>query len=78
VPLLSEDWFTGALDLNGAVRLTDYSTSGSVTTWKAGLTWKPIPDILLRGTLSRDIRAPSLPELFTAAVQTVPRPLYAD
>lgn len=78
VPLLSEDWFTGALDLNGAIRLTDYSTSGSVTTWKGGLTWKPIPDIMLRGTLSRDIRAPSLPELFTPAVATVPRPLYAD
>lgn len=78
IPLLSEDWFTGALDLNGAVRLTDYSVSGQVTTWKAGLTWKPIPDIMLRGTLSRDIRAPSLPELFTAAVAAVPRPLYAD
>ena len=49
---------------NGAARVTDYSTSGTVATWKAGLTWQPIPDILLRGTRSRDIRAPNLNELY--------------
>ena len=54
------------LDLNGAVRATDYSTSGYVTTWKAGLTWEPVPDIRFRATRSRDIRAPNLGELFTA------------
>jgi len=78
VPLLKEDWFTGSLEFNGAIRVTDYSVSGSVTTWKTGLVWKPIPDIMLRGTLSRDIRAPSLTELFTTAVAAVPRPIYAD
>lgn len=52
------------LDLNAAVRATDYSTSGYVTTWKAGLTWQPIDDILLRVTRSRDIRAPNLGELY--------------
>lgn len=75
VPLLSEEMGLGKLDFNGAARATDYSISGSVTTWKGGLTWKPVSDILLRGTLSRDIRAPSLPELFTPNVATVPRPL---
>ncbi len=54
------------LDFNGAIRGTDYSTSGYVTTWKAGLTYQPIPDIRLRVTRSRDIRAPNLGELFTA------------
>lgn len=52
------------MDLNGAARLTDYSTSGSVVTWKAGLTWQLIEDIKFRGTISRDIRAPNLSELF--------------
>ncbi|MBL0767957.1 TonB-dependent receptor [Sphingopyxis sp. DHUNG17] len=51
-------------EFNGAVRATDYSTSGYVTTWKTGLTWQPIDDIRLRGTLSRDIRAPNLNELY--------------
>lgn len=54
------------LDLNGAVRGTNYSTSGYVTTWKAGVTYQPTPDIRFRATRSRDIRAPNLGELFTA------------
>ena len=54
------------LEFNGAVRGTEYSTSGFVTTWKAGLTFEPIPDIRFRATRSRDIRAPNLQELFTA------------
>lgn len=54
------------LNLNGAVRGTDYSTSGYVTTWKAGLTYEPISGVRLRATRSRDIRAPNLGELFTA------------
>ncbi|RIV80469.1 TonB-dependent receptor [Aurantiacibacter xanthus] len=53
-------------EFNGAVRVTDYSTSGTVTTWKAGLSWQPIDDLRFRGTLSRDIRAPNLLELFDA------------
>lgn len=48
------------------MRATDYSTSGYVTTWKAGATWQPIDDIRLRVTRSRDIRAPNLNELYQA------------
>jgi len=54
------------VEFNGAVRATDYSTSGYVTTWKAGATWQPIEDIRFRVTRSRDIRAPNLNELFQA------------
>jgi len=54
------------LVFNGAVRATDYSTSGYVTTWKAGATWQPIDDIRIRVTRSRDIRAPNLNELYQA------------
>lgn len=56
------------LDFNGAFRVTNYSTSGTVTTWKAGLTWSPIQDVKFRGTISRDIRAPNLGELFAPGV----------
>ncbi len=54
------------LEFNGAVRATDYSTAGYVTTWKLGATWQPIEDIRFRVTRSRDIRAPNLNELFQA------------
>lgn len=54
------------VELNGAIRATDYSTSGYVTTWKGGGTFQPIQDIRFRLTRSRDIRAPNLNELFQA------------
>ena len=67
------------LEFNGAVRATDYSTSGYVTTWRAGATWQPIEDIRLRVTRSRDIRAPNLNELFqagTANTDAVSNPFF--
>jgi len=54
------------VEFNGAVRATDYSNAGYVTTWKAGITWQPIDDIRFRATRSRDIRAPNLNELYQA------------
>lgn len=68
VPLLKNEGL-GQADANLAGRVTDYSTSGRVETWKAGVTWTPIEDIRLRFTRSRDIRAPSLQELYTGATQ---------
>jgi outer membrane receptor protein involved in Fe transport len=57
----------GKADLSGAVRATDYSQSGYVTTWKVGGTWDtPLHGLRLRGVVSRDIRAPNLAELFRA------------
>ncbi len=64
VPLLSGAPGFEDLSLNAAGRVTDYSTSGRVETWKVGLVWKPVDDLLLRGTVSRDIRAPTLFDLF--------------
>jgi outer membrane receptor protein involved in Fe transport len=66
VPLAKDLPFAKSLEFNGAVRFTDYSTSGSVTTWKAGATWRPFDDLMFRGVRSRDIRAPNLSELYNA------------
>lgn len=63
-PLLRGDNFLRSVDFNGAIRRTDYSTSGGVTTWKVGLTSEIIPGLLLRGTYSQDIRAPNIGDLF--------------
>ncbi len=64
IPLAKGQSWAEAWDFNGAVRFTDYSNSGFVTTWKAGTTFTPVPDIKLRVTRSRDIRAPNLNELY--------------
>jgi outer membrane receptor protein involved in Fe transport len=71
VPLLKDNVLAKSLDFNGAVRRTDYSTSGLVTTWKVGLTWDINDDLRLRGTRSRDIRAPNLNDLFAPSSQFV-------
>jgi len=71
VPLLHDSPLGYALDVDGAVRLTDYSSSGRVTTWKGGLNYSPVADLRLRATVSRDIRAPSINELFSGQNQFV-------
>ena len=65
VPLLRDLPFAKSLDLNGAVRRTDYQSSGAVTTWKAGATYEPTDFLRFRATLSRDIRAPNISELYS-------------
>ncbi|MBC9031169.1 TonB-dependent receptor [Sphingomonas sp. JC676] len=71
VPLLKDSVVAKNLELNGAVRRTDYSTSGAVTTWKAGIGWEVFDGLRLRGTRSRDIRAPNLNDLFAPSSQFV-------
>lgn len=51
------------------MRYTHYSISGGVVTWKGGGVWQPVEGVRLRGTVSRDIRAPNVPELFSGVVQ---------
>jgi outer membrane cobalamin receptor len=65
-PIL-KDSFVKSLELNAAGRMTDYSTSGLVETWKLGFISQLIDDVRLRGTWSVDIRAPSIQELFAPA-----------
>ena len=64
VPVLKDN-IVQSLEINAAGRITDYSTSGMVETWKLGLTSQVIDDIRLRATWSFDIRAPNINELFS-------------
>ena len=70
VPLLSRRAFAENLSIDAAVRLSDYSTIGSATTWKTGLIWSPINDIALRATIAEATRAPNIGELFDPGGQT--------
>jgi iron complex outermembrane receptor protein len=63
-PIL-RDTLVQSLDFNAAGRLTSYSTSGMVETWKLGLTSQLDENIRLRSTWSLDIRAPQISELFS-------------
>lgn len=70
IPILKDLPGAEKLELNAAVRETDYSTSGAVTTWKVGLSDQATNDLRVRATFSRDIRAPTLSELFTGGTFT--------
>ncbi len=66
VPLAKDTSWARSLDLNGAVRATHYSTYGWVATWKAGASYNPVDDIRFRLTQSRNIRSPTLVDLYQA------------
>ncbi|HEX4271638.1 MAG TPA: TonB-dependent receptor [Rhizomicrobium sp.] len=64
VPILKD--FPLAQDLNADIsgRYTDYSISGTAETWKIGLNDRINDTIRLRSTMSFDIRAPNLNDLY--------------
>jgi len=62
IPVL-KDTFVQTLNLDLAGRLTNYSNSGLVETWKVGLQSQIIDDVRFRLTWSHDIRAPTIWDL---------------
>jgi outer membrane receptor protein involved in Fe transport len=70
IPLVKDQIWSRDLSLNGAVRGTNYSTSGSVVSWKVGLTDQVVPDLRLRVSHSVDIRAPNVTELFSGSTES--------
>lgn len=66
IPLVEGAEFAEELTLTGALRFSDFASTGGQTTWSAGLTWTPISDIRFRGQFQRAIRSPNVLELFRA------------
>jgi iron complex outermembrane recepter protein len=75
IPLLKDQLLAKSLDLNAAGRVTNYSQSGTVTTWKTGLTYSPVNELLIRVTESADIRAPGISDLYSRLALGPPSPL---
>jgi iron complex outermembrane recepter protein len=70
VPLAKDQVWSRDLALNAAARWTNYSTSGSVVSWKAGLTDQVVSDLRLRISHSVDIRAPNVTELYSGSTES--------
>ncbi|HVW72519.1 MAG TPA: TonB-dependent receptor, partial [Rhizomicrobium sp.] len=83
VPLLRDLPGVGLLAVSGGARYTEYHVAGqdptstgrarasfSASTWKLGADWQVDDDLKLRATRSRDIRAPTLWDLFQGPVTT--------
>lgn len=69
VPLLKNLPGANSLNLNGAIRYVDYSTSGGVVPWKLGFVYEPLDGFRVRGSRSTDIRAANLGELYQGSSQ---------
>ena len=67
IPLIDNgNWYW---ELNGALRMSDYSTFGSEVTHKVSSLFQPIEQLSLRGSWSTGFRAPYIGELFGGAAR---------
>ncbi len=64
VPILADVRFFEKLEVNGAVRYSDYDTFGNTTTWTVGSRWTPVQTLTLRATYSEAVRIPNVGEAF--------------
>ncbi|AGG87579.1 outer membrane receptor for ferrienterochelin and colicins [Rhodanobacter denitrificans] len=64
IPLLSDQPWAHSLNLDLGVRSSNYSTTGTTTNGKIAIEWRPVADLLVRGTISQVFRAPNLNELY--------------
>lgn len=63
-PLLKDLPGINALNITLGTRFSDYSSVGSKTNSKVSLEYRPIENLLLRGTVSQVFRAPNINELY--------------
>jgi len=64
VPVLKDIPAFRELSFNVAGRRSDFNTFGKTTNGKFGLKWKPIDDLLIRGTYAEGFRAPTIGDLY--------------
>ena len=63
-PLLANKPMADLLEFDVAARISDYSISGSTTTFKGSVNYKPVKALRLRGSYAEGFRAPQIGELF--------------
>ena len=70
IPVLKNMPFAELLSFDLASRYSDYSNFGSTHNSKASFMWKPIKDLLTRGTWAQGFRAPALADTFGGGGQS--------
>lgn len=65
LPLITDKFLARELGVGVAARESDYSASGSVQSFEGDLRWRPVDEVLFRGSYQRAVRAPSIGELFS-------------
>ncbi|HET9031680.1 MAG TPA: TonB-dependent receptor [Dokdonella sp.] len=72
VPILKDMPFANSLNLTLGTRYSKFNLAGNTTNSKIAIEWRPIEDLLLRGTVSEVFRAPGISELFAGAGSDAP------
>ena len=79
LPLLKDVPGVASLNLNLGARYSHYSAWGSTTNNKVAVEWRPIGDLLVRGTMAQVFRAPALGDLYGSPYNGVLDPTqYSD
>jgi iron complex outermembrane receptor protein len=65
VPLVQDMPWVKDLTFETSVRYSDYSTAGASTPYKVGFEWVATPDLMLRASYQKAVRAPDVQELFS-------------
>jgi outer membrane receptor protein involved in Fe transport len=73
VPILKDIPFIHALNLTVGDRYSKYNNFGNTNNSKIALEWRPIEDLLLRGTVSEVFRAPTVLNVFGGAASDAPK-----
>ncbi|MGH8115463.1 MAG: TonB-dependent receptor, partial [Rhodanobacteraceae bacterium] len=72
IPVLKDVPFIGALNVTLGDRYSKYSDFGSTNNWKIGVEWRPLGDLLVRGTVTSVFRAPTITDIFAPPVSSAP------
>ncbi len=73
VPVLKDLPFIKALNVDIGDRYSKYSTFGSTNNKKFAIEYRPISDLLLRGTISDVFRAPTVSDVYGAPISDAPK-----
>lgn len=73
VPILTDMPFAQSLNVTIGDRYSKYSTFGSTNNKKFAVEYRPITDLLLRGTVSEVFRAPTIGNVFGAPISDAPK-----
>ncbi len=72
IPVLKEVPFVHSLNIDLGDRYSKYSDFGSTNNWKVAIEYRPIEDLLLRGTMSKVFRAPQITDIYRGAAGSAP------
>jgi iron complex outermembrane receptor protein len=70
IPLLNDLPFARELAVNASSRYSHYSAFGGRTNNKYSFRWKPLDDLLLRGTYAQGFRAPTVADLYAGSSES--------